>query len=80
MSEVGVHEDKTRLSELLREVEAGGEVVVTRGGRAVARLVPVMSVSSPVERFGLLSAEINDPGSWADEDDEMADLFGLPAP
>lgn len=79
MSEVGVHDAKTRLSELIREVEAGGEVVVTRGGRAVARLVPIAAVPSRVERFGLLAAEMDDPGSWTDGDDEMADLFGLPA-
>lgn len=36
---VGVHEAKTQFSKLLREVEAGNEVVVTRGGAAVARLV-----------------------------------------
>ncbi|MGJ7440008.1 type II toxin-antitoxin system Phd/YefM family antitoxin [Aquipuribacter sp. MA13-6] len=79
MTEVGVHDAKTRLSELLREVEAGGEVVVTRGGRAVARLVPVEATPSHVDRFGLLAAEIEDPGDWADED-EMADLFGIPLP
>jgi prevent-host-death family protein len=31
---------KTRLSELLDEVERGETVVITRHGRAVARLVP----------------------------------------
>lgn len=41
MSEVGVHEAKTHLSRLLRRVAAGDEVVITRGGVPVARLVPV---------------------------------------
>jgi antitoxin (DNA-binding transcriptional repressor) of toxin-antitoxin stability system len=36
---VGVFEAKTKLSELLDRVEAGSEVVITRRGRAVARLV-----------------------------------------
>lgn len=40
MIEVGVHEAKTHLSQLLRRVMAGEEVVISRGGRAVARLVP----------------------------------------
>jgi prevent-host-death family protein len=39
MSEVGMHEAKSRLSELVAEVEAGGDVVITRRGRRVARLV-----------------------------------------
>lgn len=37
---VGTHEAKTHLSRLLREVQAGGEVVITSRGRDVARLVP----------------------------------------
>jgi len=41
MREVGVHEAKTHLSKLLREVEAGTEVVILRGGKPVARLVPL---------------------------------------
>jgi prevent-host-death family protein len=37
---VNVHEAKTHLSKLLEQVEAGGEVVIARAGRPVARLVP----------------------------------------
>lgn len=37
---VGVHEAKTRLSKLLRIVDGGQEVEITRGGRLVARIVP----------------------------------------
>ncbi|KAF0174653.1 MAG: hypothetical protein FD124_1067 [Alphaproteobacteria bacterium] len=40
MREVGVLEAKTHLSALLDEVEAGGEIVITRHGRPVARLSP----------------------------------------
>jgi len=39
--EVGVHEAKTHLSRLLTQVAAGEDVVITRSGRPVARLVPV---------------------------------------
>jgi prevent-host-death family protein len=37
---VGVHEAKTRFSELLRAVDAGHEVEILRNGWVVARLVP----------------------------------------
>jgi prevent-host-death family protein len=37
---VGVHEAKTRLSELLRLVDSGQEVEIARGGDPVAKLVP----------------------------------------
>jgi prevent-host-death family protein len=46
MAEVGVHEAKTHLSRLLRRVTAGEEIVIARGGRPVARLVPVDGRSS----------------------------------
>ena len=41
MREVTVRQAKTHLSRLLREVVKGEEVVISRSGRPVARLVPV---------------------------------------
>jgi prevent-host-death family protein len=41
MVEVGVHEAKTHLSRLLLRVAAGEEIVIARGGRPNARLVPI---------------------------------------
>jgi len=41
MAQVGVHEAKTHLSDLLRRVASGEEITISRGGRPVARLVPV---------------------------------------
>jgi prevent-host-death family protein len=41
MDHVGVHEAKTTLSALLRRVATGEEITITRGGRPVARLVPI---------------------------------------
>jgi prevent-host-death family protein len=38
---VGVHEAKTRFSELLRAVAAGQSVEILRNGEPVARLVPM---------------------------------------
>ena len=48
MREVGVHEAKTHFSRLLREVEAGTEVVILRGGTPVARLVPLRTRAARV--------------------------------
>ena len=45
MKEVAVYEAKTRLSELLAEVERGGQVTITRRGVPVARLVGAGSES-----------------------------------
>jgi len=39
--EVNVHEAKTHLSRLLARVAAGEEVLISRAGTPIARLVPV---------------------------------------
>jgi prevent-host-death family protein len=43
---VGAFEAKTHLSNLLRQVELGEEVTITKHGRPIARLVPVDQESS----------------------------------
>lgn len=40
VSQVNVHEAKTHLSRLLARVAAGEEIVISRAGEPVARLVP----------------------------------------
>jgi prevent-host-death family protein len=40
MSQVNVHEAKTHLSKLLTRVAAGEEIVISKAGKPVARLVP----------------------------------------
>ena len=39
MKQVSVHAAKTHLSRLLREIAAGEDIVITRSGRPVAKLV-----------------------------------------
>ncbi len=56
MLEVQATEAKTRLSELLRQVERGESIVITRHGKAIAHLVPAHSQEreerrKAVERF-----------------------------
>jgi prevent-host-death family protein len=41
MHEIGAFEAKNRLGSLLDQVERGQEIIITRRGKAVARLVPV---------------------------------------
>ena len=40
MTEVNIHEAKTHLSRLLARVAAGEEIVISKAGTPVARLVP----------------------------------------
>jgi prevent-host-death family protein len=68
MSEpIPLNEAKTRLSELIRRVEAGEEIVIRRGSKPVARLVP--EPASRIEPPGALRGRI-----------EIADDFDAPLP
>jgi prevent-host-death family protein len=40
MATVTIHEAKTQLSRLIAQIEAGQEVIIARGKKPVARLVP----------------------------------------
>jgi prevent-host-death family protein len=40
MERVGIYEAKAKLSDLVERVRRGGEVIITRHGKAVAKLVP----------------------------------------
>jgi prevent-host-death family protein len=58
MVEIGAHEARKHLSRLLDEVEAGATIVITRNGRAVARLAPVTDSKEAAERILALRAQI----------------------
>ncbi|MCC7272574.1 MAG: type II toxin-antitoxin system prevent-host-death family antitoxin [Alphaproteobacteria bacterium] len=47
MRSIGAFEAKNRLAALLDEVERGDEIVITRHGRPVARLVPAARRPDP---------------------------------
>lgn len=55
---VNVHDAKTNFSKLLAEVEAGGEVIISRAGVPVARLVPLADAAKPKRQFGSLKGKI----------------------
>jgi prevent-host-death family protein len=50
-TQVGIREAKAHLSKLLRQVAGGEEIVITRDGVPVARLVPVEE--RPRRDFGI---------------------------
>ena len=49
MREIGAFEAKNKLGQLLDEVERGEEIVITRRGKEIARLVPVKPTYSRAE-------------------------------
>jgi len=46
MHQVNIHEAKTHLSKLIQEVIAGGDVIIAKGNKPVARLVPLTESTS----------------------------------
>lgn len=57
---VNVHEAKTHFSRLIDAAHAGETIVVAKGGRPWARLVP-LEVSTPRRQPGVLAGRINLP-------------------
>jgi prevent-host-death family protein len=61
---VGAHDAKTHLAQLLDRVERGEEIVITRRGRAIARLSPaapghdVAAARAAVAALGALREQI----------------------
>jgi prevent-host-death family protein len=54
---INIHEAKTHLSRLVEDVANGNEVLIAKGGRAMARLVPLGRDALP-RRPGLLKGQI----------------------
>ena len=66
MATYTVHAAKTNLSKLLERVEAGEEIIIARGKKAVARLVPI-GVPNHIRRlraFGILKGKLELPDSF----------------
>jgi prevent-host-death family protein len=53
MTTVNIHEAKTHLSRLLAKVARGDEVIIARGGKPVARLVPVQKAQRMDQLLGI---------------------------
>jgi prevent-host-death family protein len=76
MSAVNLAVAKAQLSELINKVEAGEEVVITRHGRPVARMVPATPLKQPVPLKRLAELRIQLParkGSSAQAVRELRD-------
>ena len=54
---VGIHEAKTTFSKLIKEAEAGSEVVVENHGRPVAKLVAYKPAPAP-RKPGMFAGQI----------------------
>jgi len=62
MKTVSIHVAKTHLSSLVEEAAAGGEIVIAKAGKPIARLVPLEKPDF-LKTFGMLKGKI-----WVSED------------
>jgi prevent-host-death family protein len=62
---ITIHAAKTRFSELVRRAEAGEEIIIARGDKPVARLVPLPPAVQPKRQFGGLKGLVKfDESFW----------------
>ncbi|HET9864909.1 MAG TPA: type II toxin-antitoxin system prevent-host-death family antitoxin [Steroidobacteraceae bacterium] len=63
---INIHQAKTHLSRLIEDVASGNEVLIAKGGRPMARLVPLGRDDTP-RRPGMLKGKLR-----------ISDEFDLP--
>lgn len=67
MAQIGMHEAKTRLSQLVERAAEGEDIVIARNGTPVARLVPI----APASSFGAVRGAWRGRVEIADDFDEL---------
>lgn len=74
--DVNVYAAKTQLSRLLEQVERGEEVVITRHGKPVAKLVPIEARRAAPRKLGALRGKIRIGKNFdAPLPDDLLDAF-----
>ena len=76
MESKNVTEAKAQLSSLLESVEQGEEIIITRGKKPIAKLVPLLP-NPVVRKPGQLKGKIKISPDFDDCNGEIEELFGL---
>jgi prevent-host-death family protein len=76
MAQVGMHEAKTKLSQLVERAEHGEDIVIARNGKPVVRLVPVTSRPSLASVRGAWRDRLEIADDFDDLPDDIADALG----
>ncbi|MGI8728658.1 MAG: type II toxin-antitoxin system Phd/YefM family antitoxin [Solirubrobacteraceae bacterium] len=77
MSQVGMHEAKTKLSQLVERAQAGEDITITRNGKPVAQLVPVAQTNSFASLRGIWRGQVRIADDFDELPDDIADAFGM---
>ena len=76
MAQIGMHEAKTKLSQLVERAELGEDIVIARNGKPVARLTPVASTSSIESVRGAWRGRVRIGEDFDELPADIADAFG----
>ena len=60
---INIHEAKTHLSRIVEEVAAGGEVIIAKAGKPMARLTS-LSGAPRTKKLGLLKGKLKIPDDF----------------
>ena len=60
---VNIHQAKTQLSKLVERAAAGSEIVITKAGEPMAKLVPLVTTNR-VRKLGILKGKIKIPDDF----------------
>jgi prevent-host-death family protein len=71
-----VHEAKTHFSRILQQVETGEEVVISRAGEPIAKVVPLHPKVRRTGR-GSLQGQIHIADDFDELPDDIAEAFGM---
>ncbi len=78
MSSYGIGEAKTQLSKLVHMAEEGEEVVLRRGRRPVARVVPILAEEGRVRRRpGRMRGRVRVPADFDEWPPDIASALGI---
>ncbi|WP_093800512.1 type II toxin-antitoxin system Phd/YefM family antitoxin [Streptomyces sp. Wb2n-11] len=71
-----IHEAKTHFSRILHQVETGEEVVISRAGEPIAKVVPLRPEVRRTGR-GPLRGRIHIPDDFDELPDDIVEAFGM---
>lgn len=77
MAQVGMHEARKTLARPVERAQAGEDVVITRRGKPIARLVPVRPTSSMESIRGIWRGRVHMADDFDELPDDIAEAVGM---
>jgi prevent-host-death family protein len=74
LSVLNIYEAKTHLSELIRKVLNGDEVIIAKAGKPLVRIIPYIDKEDTI-KFGLLKGKIQMAEDFDEFSPELEDMF-----